>query len=622
MPGLRRPVSLPFVLAGLLLVTAAAYAPGLRGDFQFDDLHTVEFNPSIRRLGSLAALASPADMASGKRVLTDLTFALDYRLAGDDPLLFHATNLAIHLGTVLLVFFFTRRMLGLSGAGPPFLALAVTGSFALHPLQTQAVAYLSQRAESLASGLYLASLLLLLRTERRGRSRRGLGLYLASFVLFALGLSAKIVVVTLPLAYLLVPLLATADARARWASTRTRVALATPFILYGTLAGWLMIAGMNGDHAGFHVPSLPPGRYFLTQLHVLPTYLRLLLWPAGQNVDWDFPLSGGLADPVTVGCAVLAVLLAVVLGMLWRHARAGDGPAARAGRAVVFGALWFVVLLAPTSSFVPLADVLMEHRLYLASWGVFFAVSVTADLALRRLSPPGRTRFAVVASTAVCAALAVATARRVELWSSTRLLWSDAVAKSPDKARPHLGLGNAYRSAGQHERALEEYRAALARAAHDPGWLRADIASKMAAVHLAQGQPGQAIAEVESGLAAAPDDADLLGLLAMAHLQSRAWAQAEQAAEQSVRKARQPAASLRTLGLVRLQMGHPAAAIAPLQLAVEAEPDEPQGRLLLGSAYRSEGRLREACATVAEIRRPPAGLRALVDQALADCPPR
>ena len=195
-------------LTGLLLLTVAAYARGMNGDFEFDDPHTVQFNRSIRHLGNFFTSSAIVDAIHGKRVLTDFTFALDYRFAGLDPFAFHATNLAIHLAATLLIFFFTRQVLAFSGhVGRDLPALAVTAVFALHPLQTQAVIYISQRAESLASGLYLGSLLLLLRAEKRGRCTAGAALYVSSFALFVLGLSAKLIVATLPIAYLLFGLL-------------------------------------------------------------------------------------------------------------------------------------------------------------------------------------------------------------------------------------------------------------------------------------------------------------------------------------------------------------------------------------------------------------------------------
>jgi Flp pilus assembly protein TadD len=608
-------------LAGLLLLTVVVYAPGLHGEFQFDDVRAVQFNQSIRRFDNFTHAQSLMDMVRGRRVLTDLTFAIDYHIAGNDPFAFHATNLGIHLAVILLVFFFTRRMLKLSGAlGGDFLALAVTAVFALHPLQTQAVAYVSQRAESLASAFYLASLLSLLAAERRGRCAAGARLYAASFALFALGLGAKVIVATLPVAYLLMGLLP--GPHGLLARRLRRLALAAPFLAYALLTTVLTVPNLKGEDAGFFIPFMPPGRYFLTQLHVLVTYLRLLFWPAGQNVDWDFPVARGLADPAVLGSGFLLIVLLAGAGILFFRCHSRTDRAGAAGRAAGFGVAWFFLVLAPTSSVVPLADVVMEHRLYLASWGVLFAVAVPATGFAARLHLQGLSRFGVAAVVGLCAVLAMTTYLRVGLWRSKLQLWSDAVAKSPHKARTHLGLGNAYRLAGQFQPAIDEYMNALNLAGNDPTWVRNSIREKLAAALLWQARSEEAIAALQAGLAEDPNHSALLGTLAMAYLQRHELAQAEAAAEQSVRTSPRPASSLLVLGMVRTQRGDQAGATDAFARAVKLEPDELQGSRLLAQAYRAQGRTREACDVLRSFREPNLEQHEQLQQAMAGCPPR
>jgi tetratricopeptide (TPR) repeat protein len=611
-------------LLGVLLFTVAVYARELGGEFQFDDVHAVQLNQGIRRLDGFLQVPSLPGAIRGRRFVTDFTFALDYYLMGPAPLSFHVTNLAIHLGAILLVFFFARRALVLAGVGRES-ALAVAALFALHPLQTQAVAYLAQRSESLASALYLGSLLLLLWAERRGRNLPAALLYLASFGLFVLGIGAKLMVVTLPLAYLLIGLLPGPLQRPQLARLSKRLVLVSPFVLLLVLAlAKTAMTGpglLSGADAGFHVPSLPPWRYFRTEWHVVVTYLRLLFLPLGQNVDWEFPLAQGPGDPAVLACGFLLALLFVGAGVLLFRLRKRDGGQAATGRVVAVGVLWFFLLLAPTSSVIPVADVLMEHRLYLASFGVFLATVALGAAVLERLAGPRRTQFAVVVLAGLCLTLAAATYLRVGLWKSKLLLWTDAVAKSPRKARVHLALANAYREAGQVERAIDEYHTAVDLAAREQLWLPSEIRGKLGAALLSLARPGEAIAEVQSGLAEAPNDSALLGVLAMAHLQQHDLQQALPAAEASVAKATQPAAALRVLGLIRLTVGDREGAVSALEQAVQLELDETQGRLLLAKAYRSLGRVQEACNTVRAVRTPEVELQDLMARELADCPP-
>ena len=404
-------------LTGLLLLTVAVYARGMNGEFQFDDLHTVQFNRNIHHPHNFLTSSAMLDAIHGKRVLTDFTFAINYWAAGPNPFSFHVANLAIHLVTTLLVFFFTRKVLTLSGhVGRDFLAVAVTAVFALHPLQTQAVIYVSQRAESLASGLYLGALLLLLRAEKRGRCPAGVAFYAFSFALFALGLSAKLIVATLPIAYLLLGLLP--GPHGPLARPARRLGLAAPFFAYALATSVLAVTDLKGEDAGFLIPFMPPGRYFLTQWHVVVTYLRLLFWPTGQNLDWDFPLAHGLTDPAVLGSGFFLIVLLVGAGILFVRCRSRGDSAGATGRLAAFGVAWFFLLLAPTSSVVPLADVLMEHRLYLASWGIFLAAAVLAASLIEGLARPGRTPILAAVVVCLCAGLASATYLRVGFWQS------------------------------------------------------------------------------------------------------------------------------------------------------------------------------------------------------------
>lgn len=587
------------VLAGLLGLTALVYAHGLDGEFQFDDLHTVELNQSIRHFDDALRNVTLTRVLLGKRVLTDVTFAVNASLFGPAPLSFHATNLAIHLGAVLLAYFLARRVLALCGrGGREGVALTVAALFALHPVQTQAVAYVSQRGESLASLLALASLLLLLRSEAGGTRRAAAGQYALAFVCFALALAAKTVVYAVPVVYLLQGTLPGPEQRAALAPWRRRLARAAPFFGYSVLTGALALWALPGEHAGFAIASLPPWRYFLTQWHVVATYLRLLFWPAGLNVDWDFPLAGGLGDPAVLASGVLLALLLAVAVVVWRRCRTRTDPAGSAGRAAAFGVVWFFLWLAPTSTFVPLADVLMEHRLYLAGWGIFLSAVVVVDSLSERLSWSGRRPLAIAALALVCLLCATATYRRVELWRTKLALWSDAVAKSPRKARAHLGLGNAYRRAGQLQSAIAEYRQALALASGEAPWLRTQIRGRLSSALLAKGDSAEAVPVLRAGLAEEPDETGLLGLLAMASLETRDLSAANAAAERLAATAGRYSASFRVLAMVKTAMGERAQALAALERAVRLEPEESQGRVLLARAYRGEGRFAEACAVV------------------------
>ena len=612
-------------LAALLALTAVIYAPNLHGELQFDDHRTVESDPAIRDLNALTRGGPLLGILAG-RLLTQLTFALDYRVSGTDPFAFHLTDLGIHLGVTLLVFFFTRKMLalagGASGAAADAAALAVSALFALHPIQTQAVAYISQRSESMASGLYLGSLLCLLAAEQARGWRRGTALYLGSLLLFVLGIATKLIVLTLPVAYWLLPLLAEPGERERLARPAKRLLFTVPFGILVVLVSGKVLSLFGGPglvaapDAGFSVPSLPPQRFFITQWHVIVTYLRLLVFPVGQNVDWDFPLARGFGDPVVLACGLFLLLLLLAAVVLVLRCRRRSDRAGAAGRAAGFGVLWFFLLLAPTSTLVPLADVLMEHRLYLASWGILFALAAGASMVAERLPR----RVWLGAALVLCAALATATYSRASLWRTKLLLWSDAVAKSPQKARTHLGLGNALRVVGRLDPAIDEYKIALSLAAREPAWQRASISDKLAIALLAQGRAEEAIAAAQTGLAEQPAHTSLLATLAMAYLRRGDFAQAEEAADRSLRSAAKPAASLALLGNIRMYKGDRVGGTQLFERAAKLEPHELEWKLYLAGAYRLQGRMEDACALLRAASEPTPEQQDRLRQAMEGCP--
>ncbi len=550
-------------LAAPLLLAVAAYARVLDGEFVFDDLTSVVGDPAVRDLGGALRGFLPA-LLSGRRPVTLLTFALDHAVGGLHPRAFHVTNLLIHLGVTALAFLLVRAALRLAGATRPTgLAVAVAGLFALHPLQSQAVSYVVQRAEALAAGCYLATLLFLLAAERRGPTARGVAAYGAAFATFVLGLGAKATLVTLPAAWLLLAgALPTAEARRALASWPRRLLLLVPFLAVEAAFVHRTLTRIEGStDAGFAVPGLPAGTYVLTQCRVLLTYLRLLWWPAGQSADWAFPTSRSLAEPgvVMAGLALLALLAATVALWRWARLQPAGGADGVAGRAIAFGVAWFFVVLAATS-LVPREDVLVEHRVYLASLGIFMAASVAAERALSRYWLAGlqRRRAALLLVAAAWGVLAMALHRRNAVWESALALWGNAVEQAPHKPRARFGLGNALLARGDHEGAIAQYRSALAAVRPDAPVAEAPLQQNLGAALVRSGRPAEALAPLRRALELDPSSADAAVGLAVAALAAGDLAAAEDAAVLTLALAPGNALALRVLELVGEQRLRPA----------------------------------------------------------------
>ena len=598
----RRP---PWLLLVPLLLAAAAYARVLPGEFMFDDSRAIERNLALKDLGGYLGAHFLPDLLHGGRPVADLLFALDYAVGRLDPLPFHASGIAVHLLATVLAFLLVRELLRLAGAArAEGVALAAAGLFALHPMQTQAVSYLIQLAETLSSAGYLGTLLLLLRAERRGWNRAGAGWAALAWLAYLLALGAKTIAVTLPVAWLLlaavVPGAAGRDRLLRW---RQRLLLAVPFVALDALFAASTLAGIEGHtDAGFSVPGITPWTYLLSQSRVIVTYLRLLLWPSGQNVDWDFPAARSLAEPSVLLASALQLLLLGAAAWVGIRARGREGPDAAAARAGAFGVLWFFLLLSPTSSVVPLADLVMEHRVYLASLGLFAATALGVERLLARVPGDRARRAAPALAGAAWLALAGATWHRNAVWETRLALWGDAAANSPHKARVHLGLGYALRERGRYGEAIAEYHRGLADVGGNAD-LEVQLLRNLGSALIYSQRLDEADAVLRRAAAIDPRSVDVLVNLGVVAQRRGDMAGAEAWARQVIALQPGQGDALQLLGIAALQRGDYAGGAALLERAVRADPDEGVRLVNLGVAYEQLGRPADACAAWREALR-------------------
>ncbi len=459
----------PSWLAPLALTFAVAlvYANSLSAPFLFDDAGAVLGNPTIRNLASFAVFNPPADGSTTTgRPVVNFSYALNYALGGEHVVGYRVVNVAIHALAALTLFGLLRRTFscvrgrGLlagdvsassrasallpSSFNPDVAALTIAALWALHPLQTESVVCIAQRTESLCGLFYLLTLYAFTRATipseggARCPQRAWLVVSVGSCLL---GMAAKEVMVTAPLVVLLYDRTFVAGTFA--GALRLRRGY------YAALAGtWLLLAflvlqnsGARGASAGFGL-GVTPWTYLLTQADALVRYLGLTLWPHPLVLDYGTGVAGALAEVWWQGVIVLMLLAATVWALVRRPV-------------LGFVGAWFFLILAPSSSFVPLvAQTMAEHRMYLP----LAAVLTVATLALFRFS--GALRWPVVV--AVVAASAVVTAVRNRDYRDAIAIWSDTVAHAPPHSRAFTNLGSAYVAAGRPAEALMPLDRALA----------------------------------------------------------------------------------------------------------------------------------------------------------------
>ncbi len=427
--------------AALIIALAAVlvYSNSFRGSFHFDDFSFITGNPAV-----CSGDTGMVWRYWPSRFLGMLTFAWNYRAAGAGVFWYHFINVSLHILASLLVMWMAVIVCGtpqLAARGfraeAERIGLFAGLLFALHPVQTQAVNYLFQRVTILATVFYLVSVGLYLRSAGSAANRRLF--YLLSFLAGLAAAFTKETAGTLPLMILTIELFLMRRRSLPWK-------LILPFFLVPVLVLLLLFSAKpvtftdiaRIQHSGFQTSAA----YFFTSLRVIMTYIRLCFIPAGQNLDYDYPLSRHFLEPEVVASACVISAIAV-LG--WR--------ARRSLPLVAFGVFWFLIALLPDSSFIPLLDVINEYRLYLPMAGF----SLIAASAVYSPGKPYRARAVLIMLSVTALLCGGLTYKRNFVWKDEVTLWSDVISKSPKKPRGYNERGLALLGSGRYAEAISDF---------------------------------------------------------------------------------------------------------------------------------------------------------------------
>ena len=422
---------------GLFLLGLIIYWPSLSGGFILDDFDLLEHFSGVGH-------SEPDALLRTGRPLLMLSYVLNHRLSGLDPFGFHLTNILLHCLNALLLWRLVSALFSngrlddvVSRQFQTVLIHAIPLLFLTSPIQTESVAYISSRSEVLAATFYIAALWVFASGLRE--KRPWVTAFLVLFFLIC-SLSCKQDKLTLPFAILLMDYLLLSGRN--WRRMKQNWPTYAIF-LGGTIAGfWVVVKPiLFAPSAGF---NLPWQEYLFTQFRMWFLYLRLLFAPFGLNGDYDIAPSGTIWEHLS-WLALIGLILMAAATLYYR----------RRAPMVTFGALFFFVALAPTTSFLPLLDFAAERRLYLPSIGFFLAALAPVLWIFARSS-----RSAYVGLAAVLAIYAVGTFQRSRVWSDDLVFWHDTAEKSPRKRRPLSWLGKLYSDRSVHDRALHYWEQA------------------------------------------------------------------------------------------------------------------------------------------------------------------
>ncbi|MEW5735635.1 MAG: tetratricopeptide repeat protein [Thermodesulfobacteriota bacterium] len=578
------------IIAALFLAVcaAAAYAGSLGAPFVLDDNWNILDNPSIRSLWPpWQALTGSPDTGVAGRPLVNLSLAVNHALSGDNPAGYRALNIAIHAACGIVLFLLLRMLFsGSGGIGPPGLAVDAASFFAalcflLHPIQTQAVTYVTQRLESLMALFYLSAFALAVAGMRSGNKGRKA----AAVVCFLLGTASKEAVVTAPLAIFFYDAL--------FLSGSPRKALRrSPGMYAGFAAGiaallLLVAGGKTAHYAISQGPNFTPLRYALLQPQVILHYVTLFFWPSPLAFDYGWPQDALFGWPGWSPAAITAGVIGLGLALAWTvHGLLHTKLSA-------YAVFFYLLVLAPTSSVVPLFCVAALQRPYLANaalCGLLFGGGALLSLrAQERNSDRPRTRKAVAAgfvclAAVLCLILGGLTRERNRSFRTALTLWRETTEIAPWNSRAQAAYAEALEKAGLLPQAMVRYE--LASELNPKDFV---AANNLGLLYARQGKILRARALYERALSENPAYAPALTNMATVFLMQGRPAEALSYAEKGVLAKPHDPNARNTLGTVLAELGRTREAIGEFSQAISLNPGFAEAYANLGFAWLALG---------------------------------
>jgi len=566
-------------LGGLILAGAVCvvYFPAARGPFIFDDSATIVDNPSIRQLWPLVdsresggPLNPPDSTPAHGRPLVNFTLAVNYYFGQLDPFGYRVVHIVVHCLSAVLLWGIVGRTLRLDyfqgrfdrAAGPLSFAAALV--WALHPVDTESVVYVTQRTELLMGMFYLATLYCSLRYWAAVRTTARVTYLMLAALACLSGMLSKEMTASAPVMVLLF--------ERTFVVGSFRRALGRSWPLYILLAlTWAPVLALNYD--GPRTPGAGFGQgvethvWWFTQTKAVFLYLKLAVWPWPLVIHYEIPYLTTVAEawPWLLATGLLAIGAGV---LVWRRSAVG------------YVAVWFFAVLSPTLV-IPLAgETAAERRMYvplaalvpLILVGGYVLVEKGFKIVARRAGRESMDRGPAVVLAVATIALSIGCgtlcSRRLAAYRDNLSLWQDAVVHQPHNAVVQFNLGTRYAEAGRQSEAIPHFEEAVQL---DPDSYRAQF--NLARALEASARPWQAIAHYRAALRLRPDDAASHYNLARL-LEDAGHAQP---AVQHYRRAiaAQPdfSAAHTNLGILLLSDGYLPAAIEHLETALRLQED-------------------------------------------------
>ncbi|HJN01982.1 MAG TPA: tetratricopeptide repeat protein [Nitrospinota bacterium] len=490
-----------FSILIILSIAFLSYFNTFTNSFHFDDFKYIVNNEGLKEDFQhvfLSYLCFPTchDILSNlsNRPIIFYTLHLNHSLGGFNVFGFHVVNLTVHIITCLLIFLFAKEILSInrflktSDQSKNKLNIPLISAllFAVHPMNTQVITYITGRTTSIAVCFYMASFLFFIKGVRQNLPWKIL-FYALSIVFLIMGYGSKMIILTVPVMFIIYYLfftpLKSIFFKRFFESIFIRIIIQTivitsPFILI-FISSHLNILSFFRMDFGFlqklfdpiqiklmHIDSMAKDNlsmtiYLLTEFKVIVFYyIKMIFFPFNQNIDPDFPVAHGITDS-GVALSLGVILLCLFAGIYFY----------KNNRIIAFGIFWFFITLLPTSSILPLRDMITEHRLYLPLAGFILTIPLCLNQFIIRYKKSSFKQLAyfILPVFLLIIVFSVLTVKRNFVWKNEKSLWSDAAEKSPRLPRPLNNLAEAYDKEGlaydnkkNYKKAIEFLKKAIA----------------------------------------------------------------------------------------------------------------------------------------------------------------
>ena len=427
-------------IAGLLV-----YSNTFHCGFYFDDGYNITENFLVKNVFRPDIIWN----YNPTRFITLFTISINYYFGEINVLGYHIVNILIHILTSIAVYSFIKTTLSTPNVkektaelNKEYIALFAALLFAVHPIQTQAVTYIIQRAASMAALFYIASVTFYAKSKMSDSEKEKRAGYLLSIIFCLLGMYTKEIVFTLPVMIIVYDLLFFYKGGSVFNKRYIPFVLMLPIIPI-TIKFLSPGAVKEVSQASSQITAYS---YFFTQFKVIIKYIQLVFLPVNQNLDYDFPVSQNFFEPYTLISFLLLALL-FAFSLYW----------IKKDRIVSFGILWFFISLAVESSILPIRDVIFEHRMYLPMAGVSFLLVYLISKSLsQKFSKP-----LLITGSIIVIILGAAAFQRNKVWADEYTLWNDVAQKSPNKARVYSNRGVALLNLKRYDEAINDFNKTL-----------------------------------------------------------------------------------------------------------------------------------------------------------------